>query len=172
MRKSLLIEQNRELFDKLQIANLKLKRLNNENDVLKEKIEVLERSVKDLQNSAQSNAVISDDKVILCEDSQSDDVVSDTAVENEKIEFAPETEYGSEIIGEIVIQTSVYSEKITESVKENKKELLNLIIGRSEVAKSEILDIAMSDSAIENKKNMMNSVLDDTVEYFKSVIEQ
>ena len=56
--------------------------------------------------------------------------------------------------------------------KENLKELLNLILGRTEVAKSEILNIASSEVSLENKMQMMDAARDEAIEYFKSIMEQ
>ena len=64
------------------------------------------------------------------------------------------TEYGSVVIGKIVCETVKYSGKITASQSENKKELLNLIMGKGEVAKSEIFNITESEVSDETKREL------------------
>lgn len=82
------------------------------------------------------------------------------------------TEYGSVVIGKIVCETVKYSGKITASQSENKKELLNLIMGKGEVAKSEIFNITESEVSDETKRELIDAQLDEALDYFKSVVEQ
>ena len=107
----------------------------------------------------------------------------------EEIEISPETEpvtiilenptlkdenmeYGSLVIGKIVVESARFADKITASDADNKKELLNLIMGKSEVAKAEILSVASSDATGEIKKQLIDAQLVETTDYFKSVAGQ
>lgn len=162
MNSKLLIKQNRELFDKLQIANLNCRRLTEENVALKEKIQFL---TEQLANKKEEAVIKAEEAVVT------DEVVTET-VEREAVELSPEIEYGSKIIGEIVMSATYHSNLLGTAGKDNLKELLNLILGRTEVAKSQILNIVSSDVSIENKMQMIDSERDDAIEYFKSIMEQ
>lgn len=162
MNSKLLIKQNRELFDKLQIANLNCRRLTEENVALKEKIQFL---TEQLANKKEEPVIRAEEAVVT------DEVVTET-VEREAVELSPEIEYGSKIIGEIVMSATYHSNLLGTAGKDNLKELLNLILGRTEVAKSQILNIVSSDVSIENKMQMIDSERDDAIEYFKSIMEQ
>lgn len=162
MNSKLLIKQNRELFDKLQIANLNCRRLTEENVALKEKIQFL---TEQLANKKEEDVIKAEEAVVT------DEVVTET-VEREAVELSPEIEYGSKIIGEIVMSATYHSNLLGTAGKDNLKELLNLILGRTEVAKSQILNIVSSDVSIENKMQMIDSERDDAIEYFKSIMEQ
>ena len=50
MNKKLLLNQNRELFDKLQLSNLNCKRLREENQMLNEKLLILTNKINELEN--------------------------------------------------------------------------------------------------------------------------
>ena len=52
------------------------------------------------------------------------------------------------------------------------KELVNLILGRTEVAKSEILAITKKEISEEQKQAEITAVKDNTVEYFGLVMAQ
>lgn len=88
-------------------------------------------------------------------------VLSDTAME-----------YGSSVIGTSVRETMKYANIISSSVSDNKKELLNLIIGKGEILKSEIFNIADGDASVETKCRLMDEQLNETIDYFKSVVGQ
>ena len=162
MNSKLLIKQNRELFDKLQIANLNCRRLTEENVALKEKIQFL---TEQLANKKEEAVIKAEEAVVT------DEVVTET-VEREAVELSPEIQYGSKIIGEIVMSATYHSNLLGTAGKDNLKELLNLILGRTEVAKSQILNIVSSDVSIENKMQMIDAERDDAIEYFKSIMEQ
>lgn len=164
MNNKILIKQNRELFDKLQIANLNNKRLAAENRVLKEQVDFLKSQLIEITEN----------------DKPFEDIV-ETPITTESVQVVPQiteielpadVEYGSKIIGEIVMSATFHSNKITTEKKDNLKELLNLILGRTEVAKAEILNIISSGVSFDTKCEMINKVRDESVEYFKSVIEQ
>lgn len=160
MNSKLLIKQNRELFDKLQIANLNCRRLTEENQALKEKVQLLTEQL----------SVKNEPRVETVEEPVNVEEVTEEA--EEKIELSPEIEYGSKIIGEIVMSATYHSNCLGSSGKDNLKELLNLILGRTEVAKSEILNIVSSEVSLENKMQMMDAARDEAIEYFKSILEQ
>ncbi len=166
MGSKLLIKQNGELFDKLQIANLNCKRLTEENIRLKEEIAFLKSQLSDeLKKVKEIEVEPATDDIIETEE-LAEEIVS------EPFELSPEIEYGSKIIGEIVMSATSFSNRLSVEKKENIKELLNLILGRTEVAKAEILNIISSEVSFESKTDMVDKIRDEAIEYFKSVIEQ
>ena len=165
MNKNLLIKQNRQLFDRLQISELSNKRLNDELQNLKKIITRLETEIENLKNLDEVNL-----EENLSLDNENIDVVS-ARVDNEAV-LGEDIEYGSKIIGEIVIQAALTSNKIKEISHPNIKELVNLILGRTEVAKGEVLNIVSSEFSFDEKLQMMNDVKAQSFEYFESILKQ
>lgn len=81
-------------------------------------------------------------------------------------------EFGAEIIGKIVIESAKYADLVTASASQDKKELLNLIMGKSEVCKAEILNIVTGSASTDVKISLINAQLSEAVDYFKSVVAQ
>ena len=81
-------------------------------------------------------------------------------------------EYGANIIGKITVESAKFCDKITAKGGNNTRELLGLIMGKSEVCKNDILSIAMSDTDSENKLELIDDQFKEALEYFKSVVEQ
>lgn len=81
-------------------------------------------------------------------------------------------EYGAVIIGKITVESAKCCDIISKNGGENVKELLSLVMGKSELSKAEILNIAMSDLDDEQKKELIDKELTDATDYFKSVSEQ
>ena len=82
------------------------------------------------------------------------------------------SEYASKAISQMVISSAKHSNIITSSSYENKKDLLNLIIGKCETAKYEISDILQSNCSDAQKAQMIDACAKDAIEYFGCVIEQ
>lgn len=164
-----MIQQNRELFDKLQFANLNIKRLRDENTVLKEKLDILNNQLNKLNEKVKA---YNETAEVKPEDGNATENHYGKAESSEPVELPAETEYGAKIIGDIVLQSVNYSNRLSVVQKSNVKELVNLILGKTEVAKSEVLNIVLSDVSLENKFQMMDTVYNETIEYFKSILEQ
>lgn len=88
-------------------------------------------------------------------------------------EITPERELGAKVIGRIIVNAAKYCNKLT-SVKEgqNVKELINLVLGRTEVAKAEILNIVTSKNSLEEMKAKVSKEEADAEDYFESVLGQ
>lgn len=173
MNKKLLLNQNRELFDKLQLSNLNCKRLREENQMLNEKIFILSNKINELEANAQKKddqpQEMVTEEVVLPNETLSE---SEPVEQESEVVLSKEIEYGSKIIGEIVMKAALASNKLAELGKKNTKELLNLILGRTEVAKAEILNIVSSEMSFSGKVQTIDSVADEANEYFESVLEQ
>ena len=81
-------------------------------------------------------------------------------------------EYGAEIIGKIVVESARYSDMVNDKPSENNKDLINLIMGKTEICKAEILTIATRELDYNTKRDLMDSQLNDAIDYFKSVLAQ
>lgn len=81
-------------------------------------------------------------------------------------------EYAAKAISKMVISSAKHSNIITSSSYDNKKDLLNLIIGKCENAKYEISDILQGQCTDAQKAQMIDACVNDAIEYFGCVIEQ
>lgn len=158
MRKKKLIEQNLSLFDELQKTQTELielkKQLNKSNDEIKVlKALVDEKEIKPQENVTEPMHRL-EERVIF------------------NASLKPDMEYGSIIIGKIVVSAAEYSNKLTMGGNDSNKELVNLILGKTELAKAEILSVIETADSFELKSAKMDQILAVTNEYFESVIAQ
>ena len=155
MRKKLLLEQNIQLFDRLTAAEGEIKRLKNELEEEKRRAAALKEENARLTENKGSTAAplkILESKVI------------------KQAGITPDTDYGAAVIGKTVVAAAKYCEQL--KTRENSKELLNLILGRTEVAKAEILNIVTTDNADEEKRRLIDEQLALAEDYFASVTAQ
>lgn len=191
MKKKELINKINSLIDSLNSMDKELKNCLKENDELKSQVEELLKKKETpafveikqpqveilLEKEPENNQVINEEP--LKEETQT--VQTD---ETDKIELVvlpigekvvlPDSvmEFGSEIIGKIVIESANYADVVTASASKDKKELLNLIMGKSEVCKAEILNVVTGNASTEVKISLINAQLSEAVDYFKSVVAQ
>ena len=193
MKKKELINKIDSLVDTLNDVNAKLKAYCEEYAELKLKIEELSQTKKvdvkepteaieplktvesERQKPPKSSEIINEVKTE--ETSDFNDLSEKKALNilpmGEKV-ILPDSimEFGAEIIGKIVIESAKYADLVAASVSPDKKELLNLIMGKSEVCKAEILNIVTGSALNETKISLINSQLSEAVDYFKSVAAQ
>ncbi len=155
MRKKTLIQQNLALFEQLQAAQL-------EAHELKKRLAEYDKKISSLESEleAQKKAAITEPLKKL----------EEKVITNAKIK--PDVDYGAKVIGEIVVSATTYSNTLTAGGDGSLRELVNLILGRTEVAKSDILNIVSSDDGITVKTAKIDAVKAETEEYFKSVMAQ
>ena len=84
----------------------------------------------------------------------------------------PDTEYASEVIGKLVLESANGSNTLTSGGNTENRELVNLLLGKTEVAKAEILEIVSDEGDFEEKKAKIDSVRDEALDYFRSVLGQ
>ncbi len=173
MQKKELMKRLGELVSTVERLNSNINELKAENRQLKAKIEELEASHKEpcddvndtvgeIPNSeADGFTVKIIDEVELSEENSEEPRLNDQALE-----------YGAAVIGKITVEAAHYCEIVSSFGGDDLKELLGLIMGKSEVCKSEILNIAISELTIESKREMIDAQLNEAVEYFKSISEQ
>ncbi len=161
MRKKKLLEQNTMLFEQM-------KQLEIEVALLKKEIAKRNAEIKRLSAMKGAKEQISADLTAKPESEQSG------AVKHEPKDIVLDgiTAYGSDIIGEIVLKATELSGKLSLEQSEENKELVNLILGKTEVAKSEILLATEKESSFENKKSEIDNIKNNAFEYFESVMGQ
>ncbi len=153
MRKKELLNQNMALFEQLQKAKLEIASL-------KKELSSKDAEILNLRKTKNS-----------------DDYKTDIVKEIEQnvanaVEIPSDVEYGAEIIGKVVVCATEYSNRLTSDGDTRYRELVNLILGKTEVAKSDILSVVSSNVGFDEKKEKINKIKDDTVEYFNSVMAQ
>ena len=157
MRKKELLTQNTQLFDKISEAQLQISSLKKEIENRDTEIEELKKEIETL------NAKINASEPLKTLEKK---VIKQSTV-------SPDVDYGAAVIGKTVIEATKCCNSVTESGNpELSKELVNLILGRTEVAKSEILSIVSSEESLDTKKQKIDSQYENAVDYFISVTAQ
>ena len=157
MRKKLLLLQNNQLFDRLNGAEKEIQRL---------KKELIERD-------GQINELKKENERLLSKLNATEPLKTLEAKVVKQAGVTPEVEYGASAIGKIVIEAAKACNRLTADGKaDGAKELINLILGRTEVAKSEILSIVSSEYAFELKKEKIDAQFENAADYFCSVMAQ
>ena len=155
MRKKILIQQNLALFEQLQKSQFEANELKKRLHSYDEKISALEKELEAQKKAAATEPLKKlEEKVIT----------------NAKIK--PDVDYGAKVIGEIVVSATKYSNELTLGGDGSLRELVNLILGRTEVAKSDILNIVSGEDGIAVKTAKIDAIKAETEEYFKSVMAQ
>lgn len=192
MRKKELLAKIGSLIDSLNSLQNQLKVSRQENTELKAKIEELNLKIEELSAprvqasvpavvlegetgfTVNSDIDAEEPPIHQTEEIKASEPVSETTqVLAEEIKLPDETmEYGSVAIGKIVQESVKYTNIISASESENTKELLNLIMGKGEIAKTEIFSIVEGQSAPEIKRQLIDGMVAETVDYFISVAGQ
>ena len=154
MRKKALIEQNFSLFEQLE-------KLRGENTLKDKRISELEKAVEQLQSERKEE--IRKVTVPLKR-------LEEKVMENSKAE--PGIEYASEIIGKLVMESAAGSNELTSGGNTEHRELVNLLLGKTEVAKAEILAVVSEEGDFVDKKEKIDKIADETRDYFASVLAQ
>ncbi len=159
MRKKKLIEQNLALFEDLQKSQLELNELK-----------------KLLRQSVDENNALKSQLEKANEQGKTDTVTEPMRRLEEKVitnaVLKPDMEYGAGIIGKIVIAAAQYSNRLTLGGDDKHKELVNLILGKTEIAKAEILSVTETEDTFDVKCSKIDQIYAVCVEYFESVIAQ
>lgn len=172
MRKKELLNQNISLFEQLEKCRIELKDATNELNAAKNKISKLELENKVLNSRIDylSKNTLTDTEFTVKTQIVGEKTNAEKIIDN--FELSEEMQLGSEVIGKIVVETASAVNKLSDCDDETKHTLSNLIVCRSELAKSEILSICNSESSSETKAEMIGSVLNETLDYYKSVLGQ
>ena len=157
MRKKDLIQQNLTLFDNLQKTQLEVNELKKQLQLYSDEIKSLK---SEISKKNAENPIVTEPMRRLEEK-----VISSASLK-------PDMEYGAKVIGQIVVSAAEYSNKLTIGSNSSQKELVNLILGKTEVAKSEILAVIQTDDSLEVKSSKIDQIALVTKEYFESVLAQ
>ncbi|MDO4608488.1 MAG: hypothetical protein Q4B40_04775 [Clostridia bacterium] len=161
MRKKKLIEQNLTLFEDLQKTQFELNELKKQ---LAQNIDEINTLKAQLESTKAKEPVVIDNVTEPMH--RLEEKVIATAT------LKPDVEYGAAIIGKIVVSAAEHSNRLTIGGDDRHKELLNLILGKTEMAKAEILTVTQTDDSFEVKCAKMDQILAVSKEYFESVIAQ
>lgn len=164
MRKKELLNINSDLSAQCRELKTENSRMKIENQELKQKINELNNEISTLKVEIEK----------LNTKANSSDLLKKLEKKvTAMAEVSTDTQYGSEIIGKIVISATKHCNALTtQSAGEMTKEMVNLILGRTEVAKSEILRIISFDVPLEEKKSLMDEQYKLAEDYFISVAAQ
>ncbi len=89
------------------------------------------------------------------------------------IELSSEMQYAASVIGEAVVEvTKVCNKILTTDKSENSKELVNLVLGRNEVLKANILKILDETIEFSKKQELIEKEKCEAIDYFNSIIAQ
>ena len=185
MRKNDLFEQNTFLFNRLQMVTAELEKYKKLYDENIKEINALRRALAEMETAcavAQNEEVVSQtdntpaieetSDVEACEECET--VVTETpsmpTLEDVTLEGA--SQYAAEVIGKLVLEGAKLSAKFAEKPNEYSKDLINLVLGKTEVCKSAILDICNSESDDAVKRAQIDVVFTEAVEYFGSLDKQ
>lgn len=157
MRKSELLKLNSELFEKAEKYKLMHENLKKENAELLAEIKQLKQDNKSLIAKEKATTPLKE---------------LEEKVKNQA-SLTEEAKYGASAIGKIVIKATTCCNALT-SVNDgyDPKELVNLILGRTEVAKAEILKAVEADMSLDSKIDLIDTCKKSAEDYFDSVMAQ
>lgn len=92
--------------------------------------------------------------------------------EKEESLLSEEFEYASAIIGKTVVEATKVCNELSLKDDEDKVELVNLVLGRTEILKAETLKILSSELDFEQKKDLMKNEQSAAFDYFDSIKAQ
>ena len=180
------IAKNNELYSKCK----ELENLVNKNDTLIDSLKLQLEEVKaeneilrsDYFKPKQSTVVddIDDGTVIVNnydDENETEDVYSQSAMSNEKAYFKPllnesVLKISSSAIGRVVLKSAELCNKFANDNNINSKDLINLALGRTEVFKSEVLELTTQDISEELLTAELNLKETEIIEYFELLLKQ
>lgn len=157
MRKKDLVQQNLMLTDSLRKTQTEL-------GELRKQLNVYAQEIKNLKTEISTH---NEEQAVVTEPMRR---LEEKVITNATMK--PDMEYGAKIIGKIVVSAAEHSNKLTVGVDDSKKELVNLILGKTEMAKAEILSVIESDDDFGVKCTKMDQIATVSKEYFESILAQ
>lgn len=157
MKKKELIRLNEEFFERTEHLKVLIEDLKRENEELQQQIETL----------TQENETLSTNQAATEPLKALEEKLRNRAA------LSPDMTYGADIIGKIVVLAARSCNTLT-SQEDNLdvKELINLILGKTEVLKAEILKAVELDTEFDSKKELIDAKQKEAEEYFASVMAQ
>lgn len=159
MRKKQLIEQNLSLFEDLQATQRELSELKRLLSKNADEINSLKTQLEKA-NEPKVEPVVTEPMRRLEEK-----VITSASLK-------PDMEYGATVIGKIVVSAAKYSNRLTIGGDDRHKELVNLILGKTEIAKAEILSVIETDEPFDIKCAQIDQIAAVSNEYFENIVAQ
>ncbi len=153
MRKKALIAQNLSLFE--QIEHLRAEVASKD-----EKIKALQDKISQLGGEEEKPLLQTTPLAKL----------EKKVISNSRL--SADIEYASSAIGDLVLDSATKSNTLTSDGNVKHRELVNLLLGKTEVAKAEILSIVSEEVEFETKKEKIDAVKSEALDYFASVLAQ
>ena len=177
MRKKELYEQNTVLYNRLQTVTAELERYKKLYDENIQEINALRRQLADIEIEALNNAKPAEEEftsafeVVASPDEKSEPVVAVSAPIGD-LELGDVLNYAAEVIGMIVLEGTKANNEFVAKPNEYSKDLINLVLGKTEVCKSSIYEICNSDADDSVKRAQIDVVYKEAVEYFGGLYKQ
>lgn len=159
MKKKKLIEQNLMLFENLQKTQRELSELKKVIGQNMEEIKALRSQLEKAKEPVVEHIAATPMQKL------EEKMISNATLK-------PDMEYGAKVIGQIVVSAAEYSNKLTLGGDSTHKELINLILGKTEIAKAEILSVIETDDPLDVKCLKIDQIAATSKEYFESVAAQ
>lgn len=157
MRKKELYNLNAELFKKSQKYMALYEDEKQENSKLHEEINKLKNEIDKLSAKAEQSRPLEKLEEKL----------------KNQAKLSEEAKIGAAAIGKIVVKAATNCNALTAANDGyDPKELVNLILGRTEVAKAEILKAVESDLSLDGKLNLIETIKQSAMDYIDSVMAQ
>ncbi len=186
MKKKELFEQNTVLYNRLQVVTAELKKykqlyaknleeitaLKARVDELTAELEASTCAVPEIKIPEQATDVldINIDEPINNDVEESNDASDKPIIIEKQLETA--AEYGAKIIGKIVLEGTKINNYIAEKNSSLSADIINLILGKTELCKAKIHDICCSDFDDSKKTAMIDEVYTECIDYFISLKNQ
>ena len=169
MRKKQLLAQNMSLFEQLEKSR-------GQEAIKDKKIKELEDRIKALNARLEQAQPQPQPEFKPQTQSQPQTVtepfrrLEERVANNKKLQ--PDFEYASEVIGKLVFESANGSNILTSGGNTKYRELVNLLLGKTEVAKAEILAVVTGGDTLDAKVEKIDKIRDETLDYFQSVLAQ
>lgn len=167
VRKKDLFEQNTVLFNRLQSVTAELEKYKKLYDENIKEINALRRELANIEIEKAKDDDLTNAESVLKEvvPEQQSNTLADVVIDGSM-------EYGAKIIGKIILEGTRISNDVAQSPNEYSKDIINLVLGKTEVCKSQIYDICKGDFAEDIMRQKVDEVYKDAVDYFNSLNNQ
>ncbi len=166
MRKKELFEQNTVLHNRLHTVSVELKKYK----------ELYSKNIAEINSLRQQLAEMEIELLNRKNEEKAEPCIQteEKAVEEKSVvpELEEISQYGAEIIGKIVMEGTKISNSFVGNSNDLSVDLINLLLGKTEVCKAKIYDICRDDISDSEKKNKIDAVYGDCIDYFSSLIKQ
>ncbi len=172
MRKKDLFEQNTVLYNRLQSVSAELdkyKKLYSENI---SEINTLRKQLADMETQINSEKEQKAEIPTEANEAEISTPKTNTYVPLTDVVLEDVMQYGAAIIGKIVLEGTKANNSFADKPNEYSKDLINLVLGKTEVCKSSIYEICKSDASDDSKKTEIDKVYKDAIDYFNSLYKQ